>query len=514
MTPLSRERLPRLIFHALALILLAALFGRFAMFLADSWLAATYPYGLDYGEGIVWQQADMIFDGRGYGDITRYPFIVFHYPPIYHLVSGGLARLGGLDPLLAGRLVSLLATLATAALIFWLVSGAAERRREALVPAAIAALLPFLTTPFLLWSPLMRVDLLALLFGTAGIALIVASRERPRLVILAGLCFALAVFTRQTAIFAPAACFAALLLVDRRRAAVAIGAAVAWGLLFLAIAVLATGGGFIDHVFLYNINRFSTEHFVNYLSRALRPPLLILGALAAAGGVAGLARLRRSRDGPGLAAGIAADRGNLILVIALIYLAISTFGLVMVAKIGSNLNYFLDFFTAMALVIGLALRRLPRLSRGEKAEGSIAMASLMLICALVQATVSVSFYYRGAIERRPSPDVLAALVEEIRSADRPTLSDDMVLLRRAGRQVPWESAIFAELAHTGAWDERRIVRPIDDGRFAMIYTYGGPGHRFYDARFNPAVQAAIARAYPRKRPIGDFIAHYPASRAP
>ncbi|MBC7985360.1 MAG: glycosyltransferase family 39 protein [Sphingomonadaceae bacterium] len=511
-----RARAPYLIPWALALLLLAMLAGRFAIFLVDSWAAATYSYELDYGEGIVWQQADMIFEGRGYGDITRYPFIVFHYPPLYHLVSGGLARLTGLDPLLTGRLVSLLATLATAALIFWMVSGAAERRRDALPSAAIAALLPFLTTPFLLWSPLMRVDMLALLFGTAGIALIVASRERPRLAILAGLCFALAVFTRQTAIFAPAACFAALLLVDRRRALFAIAVTVGWGLIFLAAAIIATDGGFLDHVFLYNINRFSAEHFARYMGRALRPqlPLLLLAALVTIGLIVYLARLRRESGSRAFFAAIAEDRGRFTLLVALIYLAISAAGLAMVAKIGSNLNYFLDFYVAITLVVGIALHLLLTRARvghdGAEAR-AVSYASLIAVIGLVQVAVAMRPIYRQFIDHRPPAAELAATVEEMGRAERPIVSDDMVLLRRAGKQVPWESAIFAELAYMGLWDEAPIIRMIDDRAFAMLYTYGGPGNPFFEARYTPGVQAAIARAYPRKRRIGGFVMHYPVA---
>ena len=75
-------------------------------FLDQSLFALRYPYDLDYGEGIVWQQMLMIPGGQMYGDITRFPYIVFHYPPVFHLAVRVVAELG-LDGLVAGRIVSI-----------------------------------------------------------------------------------------------------------------------------------------------------------------------------------------------------------------------------------------------------------------------------------------------------------------------------------------------------------------------------------------------------------------------
>ena len=46
-----------------------------------------YPFGLEYGEGIVWQQAALIPGPHMYGTAQDLPFIVFHYPPLYYLLA-------------------------------------------------------------------------------------------------------------------------------------------------------------------------------------------------------------------------------------------------------------------------------------------------------------------------------------------------------------------------------------------------------------------------------------------
>ena len=56
-----------------------------------------------------------------YGPIDHPPFIVFHYPPAYHLASRAVMALG-VDPLAAGRMVSLAATAVISISIAWLVA--------------------------------------------------------------------------------------------------------------------------------------------------------------------------------------------------------------------------------------------------------------------------------------------------------------------------------------------------------------------------------------------------------
>lgn len=70
-----------------------------------------WPYELDYGEGIVWQQTNMMFTDRAYGAIDGVPGIVFHYTPLYHVMTRGLSEVTGTDMLYAGRLVSIISTL-------------------------------------------------------------------------------------------------------------------------------------------------------------------------------------------------------------------------------------------------------------------------------------------------------------------------------------------------------------------------------------------------------------------
>ncbi|WP_270939404.1 hypothetical protein, partial [Falsiroseomonas oryzae] len=97
-----------------------------------------------------------------------------------------------------------------------------------------------------------------------------------------------------------------------------------------------------------------------------------------------------------------------------------------------------------------------------------------------------------------SPAFMQDLVELARRADRTIISDDMVLTLRAGKEVPWEPSIFAELGGMGRWDERLIVDMIRDGRFAFAVTVGDRGSPIFESRYNPAVLEAMEAAFPRR----------------
>jgi 4-amino-4-deoxy-L-arabinose transferase-like glycosyltransferase len=141
-------------------------------FLGAALRAIRYPFLLDYGEGIVWQQAQQMRAGDAYGSIIGFPAIVFHYPPLYHAITLVVAGLSGLDMLMTGRMVSVAATLLTS-LLAGLIASRTVRgelgRDAASLCGAVAALVTLTLWPVTSWGPLMRVDMVAMAFGFAGV---------------------------------------------------------------------------------------------------------------------------------------------------------------------------------------------------------------------------------------------------------------------------------------------------------------------------------------------------------
>jgi hypothetical protein len=469
--------------------------------------ALLFPYELDYGEGIVWQQMVLIFQGHGYGPIDGFPAIVFHYPPVFHAAAYALSA-SGLDPLAAGRLVSLLATLVCALLIGGLAARLAEGRAARLC-GAFAALVALAFWPVGYWAPLMRVDMLAFALGLAGIRFGFAALRRPAFVHAAALCFVAAIFTKQTAIAAPAATFLVLLLVRPRTAWAGIATCLVLGTAVLGALALATDGGFLRHVFLYNINRADYSRLAWIAQQALLHLFFFATALFAI--VQGLAERLPAYRGAGWRAARDTLRerdGDAAFLLLLVYFATTSLMLVLVAKSGSNLNYFIEWMLAASVFAGLAVR------------DSVSAARPSLIAALVPAALGAQVLllpgsppWTASMTPARQP-ALNRLEAAVRASPRPIVSDDMVLLMRSGKRVVWEPAIFAELASERVWDERPFISRIRAHEFGFFVTVGDRGSRLYDSRYTPGVAAAIDAAYPRRRLVAGYVIHLPADAAP
>jgi hypothetical protein len=463
-----------------------------------------YPFG-DYGEGIVWQQALLIPGPRMYGSIDHLPFIVFHYPPVYHLASRALMAFG-IDPLAAGRIVSLAATAVIAISIGWLVAAELAGRvgRSAvLVGAVTGALLLLSLEPVEMWFDRMRVDMLAIALAFVGVVFVVRAEGRPAWLALAMPAFVLSIYTRQTELAAPASALLVLLLVRPRAAILAgVGGAVL-GLGALVWLEWLTAGGFLRHIISYNINTWTFGLLIERLRFQVSYAVLL--ALA----VIGLAVLwLRPRDEPSPRGG-EASRYSIVLPTISLWLLLSLIMMVAtVGKTGSNVNYFIEPMSVCAVAVGLLIGLCWQAVVGSPGQRDMALR-LGLVFATV-AMVGVMAKRRPACFAVQAPGLLAIqenLVKEISKQDRPVLSEDMVLSLRAGRDVPIEPAIFRELAAMGRWDQRRLLDLIDAHAFAFLVTI--PDKIYTPLRFTPEMLAAIERAYPRVETRGSYAVRYP-----
>jgi hypothetical protein len=136
------------------------------------------PNELDYGEGIVWQQAVLIPGPHMYATRTGLPFIVFHYPPIFYLLVWAIAPYMP-DLLSAGRLISAVAAVSIVPLVAALVLASVRRSKEAhsydyVAIAIVAGFMALSLHAVRTWGLFMRVDMVAIALGLAGV--LVAAR--------------------------------------------------------------------------------------------------------------------------------------------------------------------------------------------------------------------------------------------------------------------------------------------------------------------------------------------------
>lgn len=481
----------------LLLALLGLVWAKFAL---NGYLTAVFPVELDYGEGIVWQQALLIPGPRMYGDVQQYPYIVFHYPPLYHLVVRLVAS-AGLPWLEAGRFVSFGSMAAAAVLAAGFVADGTRvlPRPAALAGALVAGLLFPTLSPMVQWSLLMRVDMLALALELLGMVLALQALRRPRLAYAAATVFVLAAFTRQTAILGAVAAFATVLPRIPRHAVRAFAFAVLLGGAAFAALTLATGGGFARNVVLYNVNRFSLGMVFEQLRRlgivrTCWPVLVIAVAMAAATG----ARMAGTLRGHGRREAVPPAE-----TMALLYFLLGTASLVTLGKSGANSNYALPWLTGAILLTGFATASAARLLTIRPPQAVPALALLpLLVLQTTAAPVIGDRQLVNPVYRR----AYAAFIERIRQADKPVLSTDMTALLQAGKKVPWEPAIITELISKGRFDERKLLDRIEAHEFAFVVLTGDPKDAARDERYSPAVVAAILEAYPRvERMVGHYL---------
>jgi hypothetical protein len=484
---------------AAALVVIA---GQYAIYAVA---AIRFPFGLDYSEGLVWQQALWLGGPHLYGDIRAFPFLVCQYPPVFLIAVRSLAA-SGIGMLQAGRIVSVAATVAACVLLGCTVrrmSRLSEPPRAASLAGAIAGLLPLTMLPVISWSVLMRVDMLALALTYAGIFCAALSFRRRPAIHAAILFFVAAAFTKQIYIAGAVAMFPVCLIRSPRHTLAAYSGGMVLGVGLISCLEWATQGRFLRHILGY------TADTVDPLA-ALRDTALWLGAYPVYAGFTIVAVVLLWRRCPGLLAGrglqgavrlIRTDERAAWLGFLTLYLLLTSVMLIAAGKTGAALNYFIEWMCCWCLwlggLAGLVLSR-PDVPRGL----GLLMPALFLL-----QLVPVSVGLRTMRTQQFSQTRLAdwgGLLARVRGIPGPLLSDDMVLTIEAGRQVTLEPAALHELAKLGLWNEQALIERLRAHYFGAVITAYDPGDPTFDARFSPGTQTALLAAYPHVEKFGDY----------
>lgn len=495
----------------LAVILLALFAGLVRLLraaLADGVAAIGVFSGLDYGEGIVWQQTADLFTARSFGPIDGFPAIVYHYTPLYHAVTWVASHAAGADMLATGRVVSLASTLIAAGLAGLVARQACRTEGLAVgvIVAAGAALSVFAFLPVVFWAPLMRVDMLAVMLSVGGLLLGILAVGRPRLIHVAALLFVAAVYAKQTSIAAPIALFGVLFLIRPRLALAGITTCIVAGLAVLVTLMILTDERFAKHVFLYNVNRFELHRLRGISQHVSGHFWLFVGALV---GIAARVLSIRANAGS-LRERLAARPEDTAFLIAVAFFLSAGLMTLTVAKSGSSINYFIEWSFALAILVGMALIEPARAVVYGVRSSEAGTALVVAIPALFALQAALTSPVLPHSNQHPVREAqLRTLAARIGAAPKPVISDEMTVVRRGGRDVVWEPAIFAELAHTGVWDETAFIAMIDRQAFAFFVTQGVRGEPVFDSRYNPPIAEAIEKNYPVKRTLGGYMIHLP-----
>ena len=494
----------------LAKILLAVLLALLALHalgvVLDFGQAIRFPYEIDYGEGIVWQQALLIPGPRMYSTSTALPFIVFHYPPLFYLLVRAV-HLVQPDFLAAGRTVSAICAVLVVPSLVGLVllvtarPGVRPSRRTVAI-AVMVGLLALCLHAVRTWGLVMRVDLVAVMLCLAGLLVGAWADGRFWGTTVALLLCVAGVYGKQTQL-APGIAVAVFALVRRPRAGLgAIAVAGATGLAVLGLMQGLTDGGFVQNIIGSNLNRWGSwrQALWNIRDEVGSAPFMLMAAgawLWLAQSVLAGQPLRWSLLIAAPAAWHRAPPATARLSLLLLHFVLASLMLVTVAKVGANFNYLIEWLCAGTVLIGVTLVDFARSATWRGRAFPVALA-VLLVAVAAQPVRQVSGFEAPLVLARN-----AALVERIRAADKPVASEDMTLLMRAGKPVVFEASIVTELASVGRWDEAPLICMIRDHGFAfMLITKDEPGG---SERRTPAVDAAMREAYPVIEQVGPHL---------
>lgn len=402
------------------------------------------------------------------------------------------------------------------ACLIYSVSGRAFGRLAGLAGAMIGGLTVLTHNAVVDWSPLMRVDMLAIALSLSGLLLCVWSLENQVWLFGAVLFFVAGVYTKQSEFVAPIAGIGPYLVLRPRH--LILPALYGLGLAVVVLILLSwyTDGRFLQHIVVYNVNRFDVRR-AYWAIRLLFYRNWAFLSVALAGAVIAsilLVNGARTHKVNGIFAYFRSNRFAWLIVTLLIYLALSTATLVGLGKSGADRNYAIEWLCACNLFVGFALSAAIHSATSTKGVGAALLMPIgpVVIVALLMIHVS-ALTYRNETELRNAhrQKQLVELTRWIRAAPKPVLSDDMVLLMVAGKHVPLEPAIFAELSTMGRWDERQEIDLIKSRNFQFIITEGDRGDYYYDSRYTTAVADAIELAYPIEAAFAGYTIHLPKS---
>jgi hypothetical protein len=390
-----------------------------ASLVIHAWHAVRTAAYVDFVTGVWLTLADDLAHGLFYRDLVGPAgYGGTRYFPLFFVSIGGLMRLG-LGPLASGFVVSA----AAAGLLVLAVRRLLSRFG---LPQAIAvACAVFVFAPRFMQQGLLaiRSDILAAALAAWGLAWVVpAFDERPprtRALAAAAACFVLAVATKVTSLYAPAAAVMALAWAARPGAALRLGGMVAAGVAaMVGIVAVASGGRAIES---WQACAFAGAGIAEWLKSApaafmsqVLGPSRVFTSVVLAAGVAWLAMIRAG--GP-----------RLLIVLFPVTIAATT---VVLASPGTSYtNQLVDALAVSVVMVGWTLARYPRLRS--------AGAAALLVLSLAAARQSLQPVMNEGLRQRSwqVSAERAALVRDIASVGDPVLSESPELPTLAGTRA-------------------------------------------------------------------------------
>jgi hypothetical protein len=446
-----------------SLLLVCTLLGTLAV-LVPWWRLATFPYQIDYGEGLMLEGALSLRQGRPlYPAASQLPVVLHVYGPLAYAATAATLRPGHIS-FTPGRVLILLCALALSAVIATLL-----RRWTGSLQIAVAFGLILLAVPaFRFWTYLLRADLIGIALSISGLALFAF---KPRYNHWSVFFFTAALFCKYSLLAAPLAVLLHLLLLRQVKDAVRFATLLALGsgAAFAAFQI-KTGGGFAFHMFSTHPDPYSFAQVAG-LTGVVWLSAPIVTALA----LFHILRKIRSRE-PDIA--------------ALYFVAASITSLTS-GKQGSTTNHFLEWMVAACLCAGM----------GYAALKSQHPRRLLPITVALVLSMAVGLFTQNRPTQQPYAELsdCSGIYNYVANTNSSrVLSQSLGPLLLSGKPVLLtDPFVYGQLVQHGIWSDDNLIQLVNERFFDVILTTVDPAHvQTGDGNiWPPSLLDAMARHY-------------------
>jgi hypothetical protein len=461
----------------------------FIILIVFSWTSINiirFPYGLDYGEAPLMDQAKKIENRAPLykADINSPPYTIANYPPLY-IVSVATVKAIFNTPLFqTGRVISLIFSLISGTLTGLFGYYLTNNKILGAISAAI-----FLGNPYvLIWSSLARVDMMALAFSLLGLFILFRRKDAIIWLIVACFCFLASAFTRQTYLLSgPLAGFAWLYHHNHRRAMIFLVILGISTLLIFGTINAITQGGFYTNIIIANINQYDISRTIAMVKQlfVLWPIILIASTIIL---IMSIQDWRKIRNNPGDEV-----KPQVFLVFGLGFYSIAALIIALtVGKVGSDVNYFLELMAVCAIWMAIVFSKI-MVQEKTKQWLYLGLFFIQLTWILIGSVPLIDGFVGSRWERLSFYEDLYQSINQ--SAQKGiVLSDDyldMVVL--SGQSIYYQPFEYGQLYQADLWNPTALADEIKSQEFPLIVIGGDTLNK--ECCWPPPIANAIESSY-------------------
>ncbi len=466
--------------HALLVMAGLVVFGSYAILAVAH---AKDRYQVNFVSGVYTALAAELNDGRFYPEVyDGGHYAGTRYVPGHFVLHAGVARLTG-EYLLSGKLITYAATLALLVQLFVVLRRLGCRRS---VSFALLGLLVTSNPGFLAFTTI-RGDLLPVVLQVAAL-LVAADGQTARRAALAGLCCTLAVLTKFSAVWGPAAIALWYLLRDRRCCCVFVCCFLGTAVACLWLAHVASGGRMLANFTAVASNEVGAKGI-------LLSPLLFLWRIGRAGA------LMTVLLPVVLVEGVLAIRQRRLTIYHYAFAACLPVMLVIYSDMGADTNHLLDL---VVLAIPLLGGFLAAVYEASRERGTVRVAAAIAVGWLLYVSWANSMIFPVLDVRRNVDHGYNAkpLARQIGDTETVLSEDPWISVARGRRPTMLDPFALARIGHTQPQVVQDLVRRIEREEFQHVVLLqrlddSNPHDRYaWEVRhFGPPVVAALREHY-------------------